>query len=347
MSFLKKFKERFDPRLNSYLDNKLGQAANLLDDPDLIAMIDHLTKIVRHGGKRLRPYLIDLSYRMAGGTNQAMIEPALFGMELFHTYCLVHDDILDRADERHSLPTVDIFVRNRLESAGRIGAKNLISTSQAILAGDLLASWADEAFLQTEITSLTQQAALKIFFTMQTEVICGQMIDIDLTTRTSVTDAMIDKKIWLKTASYSFLGPIRIGLALSGSDLANWDIFSQEMAGKLGRAFQIQDDLREVFVENDFRDISERQPTYLTAHVIKYGSAAQQATLQQLFGQSIDLDKGNRLKNLFQESGAAETAHTSVTNYLKQASLILETRQLAKPIQDEWSELIELIRQFV
>jgi geranylgeranyl diphosphate synthase type I len=298
-------------------------------------------------------------------------------MELFHTYCLVHDDILDRGDERHGLATTHRYVHAELAKQRRVGDLAWASTSQAILVGDLLASWANQTFHQSVLqlthfkdttseevsvhlgggsgemrqSHVLQQRAYEeasmAWFRMQTEVILGQMIDIDLTTQKSATKALIDRKIWLKTASYSFLGPMRIGTSLAGTPPEQWEDFIRDFGKALGMAFQIQDDLREILVERTFHDISERQPTYLSEFVDRRGTEKHKKLLASIFGKPVSEYDKERLVELFQISGAVDAARAAVGQQIEVAEKILQQSKISQPIKAEWQELVGLISQLV
>lgn len=342
MSFLKAYKKRFDKELDRFIATKEAAAAYLVRETELLPIIRHSLALVREGGKRLRPYLINLSYRMAGGQNTQATLPAELAMELFHTFCLIHDDILDQGRERHGLPTIDRFTDRFLRDKKRIGHLAGVATGQAILAGDLLASWANQTFHQLEgMTETTRTEAELAFFQMQSEVILGQMIDIDLTTQREASRAMIDRKNWLKTASYSVCGPMRIGTALAGGTVDTWDNFISNFGGALGLAFQIQDDVNEIVVEENYQDITGRQPTYLTEHIRRGGSPTAKKTLARWFGRPVTAAGAKALSCLLTESGAITAALTAVSTHRQRAGQLLAKLRLPAALTAEWQEILD------
>src|SRR4051812_21334380 len=98
---LPEFKASFDPKLQVYLDSELTAYKGLIDDAIIHALLDRTGQIITHGGKRLRPYLTWLMYQAASGTKPDSITSYLIALELFHGFCLIHDDIMDHGSKRH------------------------------------------------------------------------------------------------------------------------------------------------------------------------------------------------------------------------------------------------------
>ena len=94
-------------------------------------------------------------------------------MEIFHAFCLVHDDIMDKADKRHGIETFHMLIK-----------PPSLGNSIAILIGDFLFSWAFEILLTNkDFDQEKLERTKEIFLKMIDEVITGQFIDINLTGR--------------------------------------------------------------------------------------------------------------------------------------------------------------------
>ncbi|KAA0205650.1 hypothetical protein EDM68_04930 [Candidatus Uhrbacteria bacterium] len=189
---LPEFKKRFDKVLARFLDRKMREMRGLVRDAYIRSVIEHARTLSIAGGKRIRPYLAYTMYRAAGGRSERIID-TLVGLELFHAFALVHDDVMDRGTSRHGVAT----------------ANKKFGDAQAILVGDLLFNWAWEILAPT--------SARAIFAKMVDEVIAGQMLDVDAVRRSRVTDAFIEEKMRLKTAMYSFVRPMQFGVSLAGN----------------------------------------------------------------------------------------------------------------------------------
>lgn len=176
-------------------------------------------------GKRLRPLLTLLTARACGGNvEQAM--PAAIAVEALHNFTLVHDDIMDRDETRHGQPSVHARW----------------SESVAILTGDVLFVLALRELRQ----STAHVDALTAAFTSGAIAVCeGQALDLDFEDRSDVSLGdyldMIDLKTGYMLGLAAEMGAISAG--------ANAEIVggTRKFGRLVGRAFQIQDDLLEVY----------------------------------------------------------------------------------------------------
>lgn len=281
------FRERFEPHLRRFLLQKSQQFAAYTQDPTLIQILAEPLRLLDAGGKRLRPLLAWLGYRLAGGKDEEAALRAVIALELFHAFALVHDDIMDRGTERHGVPTVHRSIAQRL--VGREGDLAHVGVSQAIIVGDLLFSWAVEALTTAPLPRESIQAALGVFFSMSDEVMVGQMLDIDGTTRERSSMEEVHQKMLLKTAGYTFIRPLQLGMALAGGsdELAR---FAEEFGSSLGVAFQTQDDILDLFGsleqtgKTPLSDIRDRQQTLLTQWVLDKGSEQDRSALARARG---------------------------------------------------------------
>jgi geranylgeranyl diphosphate synthase type I len=210
-------------------------------------------------------------YGSLGGKDINNALKLLVSLEVFHSFELMHDDIIDKGTLRHGITTSHIYITNKLKKEKRSGDLIYIGNSQAILLGDILFSWAMESLnTNTDFNPKIINKVIKLFYQMADEVHIGQMIDIDLTTRKKVSKEFIDEKIRLKTAGYSFIKPFQIGAALAGRETSEVEKFCKEFGLKMGIAFQTQDDLLDITSTDEklqkttSSDKLQHQHTYFT-----------------------------------------------------------------------------------
>ena len=205
-------------------------AIALPDEPaELYAPVRHA---LEGRGKRIRPGMVLLAAEAFGGADaRRRALPAALAVEVFHTFTLVHDDIMDRADTRRGRPTVH----------------TKWSDATAILAGDLLFSLSADLLRQTETDRL--DAALGAYHATVARLCEGQALDLAFESRRDVTAdaylAMIDGKTGALLALALDLG------ALVGGAADRERRALAEAGGHLGRAFQIQDDLLDVTADSE------------------------------------------------------------------------------------------------
>lgn len=215
MQSLSHFQQLIEKGLN---DLKLGGNPKELYDP-----IRYMLNI---GGKRLRPALCLMSHQLFGGDPEKIIGPAL-GIEVFHNFTLLHDDIMDKAPLRRSQQTVH----------------EKWNTDIAILSGDTMFVQSCQLIAQTETQYLSQ--VLAVFFKTAIEVCEGQQLDMNFESLSDVTHDEYIEMIALKTAV--LIGcSLSIGAITAGAIQQDIDHL-YNFGKKLGIAFQLHDDILDVY----------------------------------------------------------------------------------------------------
>lgn len=257
MEKLKKRVEEIEAVIHAYMPVAEGHAKTV---------IEAMNYTMDAGGKRLRPMLMQETYRMLGG-NEKVVEPFMAAIEMIHTYSLIHDDLpaLDNDDYRR----------------GRKTAHKVYGEAMAILAGDGLLNYAYEtaakAFDMTEdlptvvraYTVLTQKPGIY-------GMIGGQTADVELTGKPlteEVLEYIYDNKTGALIEASMMIGAILAGAA--GDTVTK----IQQLAGIVGRAFQIQDDILDIEGTEEelgkplHSDEENGKTTYVTIHGLEQAKA--------------------------------------------------------------------------
>lgn len=226
---------------------------NYLDNIDIPAEPSGLYEPVRYalsmGGKRMRPLLLLMAYNVYRDDVENALDAAC-GMEVFHNYTLLHDDVMDNADKRRGMTTVHVRW----------------NTNTAILSGDAMAFWAYR-ILMRGIPENDMKRVLGMADRAFIGVAEGQQLDMDFETRDDVREDEYMEMIRLKTSVLP-AAALQIGAALGGADEHDSDAF-YSFGEKLGLAFQLQDDMLDVygdpavFGKNIGGDILCNKKTYL------------------------------------------------------------------------------------
>lgn len=191
---------------------------------------------VRAGGKRLRPMLMEETYHMFGGSS-AVIEPFMAAIEMIHTYSLVHDD----------LPAMD----NDEYRRGKKTTHAVYGEAMGILAGDALLNLAYETAARAFGMEVADARVARAFAVLAKKagvygMVGGQVVDVESEKSDDcpITREKIDFIYRLKTGAL-IESSMMIGAILAG---ASSDEISrvEQIAAKLGLAFQIQDDVLDV-----------------------------------------------------------------------------------------------------
>jgi geranylgeranyl diphosphate synthase type I len=249
--------------------------------------------LIRSGGKRLRPFMVIKSCEMLGGTLKRAL-PAAGAVELVHNFTLVHDDIMDNDEMRHSTATVH-------RSYG---------TPLAILAGDILFSKSFELLTfncrKAGISDKSISAMVGKLSVACTEICEGQAIDIGVaSSREMPSDSDYINMVGKKTAAL-FEVSCALG-ALSAPDSNDDDIKNLSRFGRsIGIAFQLVDDLIGVVGDPKLtgkaagNDLREGKKTYPILKALNYAKDKDRDKLFRVFGardtvSSADLKEAVRI----------------------------------------------------
>jgi len=178
------------------------------------------------GGKRLRPSLLLMSTELFGGNTKDAISPAL-GIEVFHNFTLLHDDIMDKAPLRRSQETVH----------------KKWNPDIAILSGDTMFVKSCELMMKVDDGILRK--VMTLFYETATEVCEGQQLDMNFESRSSVTIDEYIHMISLKTAM--LLGcSMKTGAWIANANEADANHL-YDFGKNIGIAFQLHDDILDVY----------------------------------------------------------------------------------------------------
>ena len=196
-------------------------------------VLDAMNYSVRAGGKRLRPMLMEETYRLFGG-GQEVVEPFMAAIEMIHTSSLIHDDLpcMDNDELRRGLPTT--WVKYGYDMAVLAGDSLLIYAVET--AAKAFALTEDAAVVGRCIGILAQKTGIY-------GMIGGQTVDVELTNK-PIPHEKLDFIYRLKTGAL-LESSMMIGALLAGADEEETRLVEQ-MAAAIGLAFQIQDDILDV-----------------------------------------------------------------------------------------------------
>jgi geranylgeranyl diphosphate synthase type II len=274
-------------------------------------LIDPVRYILSMGGKRLRPVLALMACNLFSDKIENAILPAA-GLEVFHNFTLVHDDIMDQAPVRRNSPTVH----------------TRWNVSQAILSGDVMALISIDCFLQAPANDLIK--VLKVFNKAAVEVCVGQQIDMDFEKSPIVKQNEYIRMIEMKTAAL-IAASVKIGAIIGGADEKDSDLL-YEYGKNLGLAFQIQDDLLDIygdakiFGKTTGGDIVANKKTFLFIKAAELAKEKQLKHLQKLFSvqESDPVTKINDVREIYDQLNIKAITETLANDYISRAFSMLE-----------------------
>lgn len=193
---------------------------------DPIELYEPIRYVLTHGGKRARPLIVLSGCDLFGGNIEQAIIPAL-GIEFFHNFTLIHDDLMDNAPLRRNRPTVH----------------EKWNKSISVLSGDAMLVEAYQLLSKTNADQLAR--ILPVFNTTAMQVCEGQQMDMNYEKIHKISIAQYLKMIELKTAAL-IAASFKIGALIGGAREEDAQRL-YDFGKNLGIAFQIQDDLLDVY----------------------------------------------------------------------------------------------------
>ena len=231
------------------------------------SLYDPIEYILSLGGKRIRPALVLMACNLYKENVDTAVNPAL-GLEVFHNFTLLHDDLMDDADKRRNKPTVH----------------KVWNANTAILSGDAMLIAAYQLIGETESESLKE--ILDLFTRTALEICGGQQYDMEFESKQKVSVVEYMSMIELKT-SVLVAGSAMMGAILGGADEEQSRRLYQ-FAIELGMAFQLQDDLLDSYGGEELGktiggDILEGKKSYLMVTAMSRADEEQREVLRHTY----------------------------------------------------------------
>ena len=277
------------------------------------------------GGKRVRPALVLLACNLFADDVTPAVAPAL-GLEIFHNFTLLHDDIMDKADVRRGHPTVH----------------RKWDENTAILSGDAMQMVACRYMCQAPARDLPR--VLDAFTRMALEICEGQQYDMEFERRTEVTAEEYLEMIRLKTAVL-LATALRIGAWIGGAGDGDADRL-YDFGINLGLAFQLKDDLLDVYGdERTFGkkiggDISCNKKTYLLIQARRLATGDDAAELARWLVTDVPSHgKIEAVTALYDRLGVRRICEDKMEQYYRQAVASLDNVSVSDDKKQELRKL--------
>jgi geranylgeranyl diphosphate synthase type II len=313
------------------LQQKFGQALKGIsatgEPRELYEPIGYLMSI---GGKRMRPVAVMMACELFGGNIDDALYPAM-AIEVFHNFTLMHDDIMDNAPKRRGQDTVH----------------EKWDVNTAILSGDamLIQSYKFLEHLKPKLLT----AVFPLFNQTAIEVCEGQQLDMNYETSDAVTIPAYLKMITYKTAVL-LAAALKIGALTAGaSEKEAEDLY---LFGKhLGIAFQIQDDILDVFADQEKfgkqvgGDIISNKKTFLLLKALEQSTPIQKQELSELlYGNHTAFDKVSGVTALYQALHIRDFAEQEMEDHYSIAVSYLDQIDVAEDRKSVLRELATFVK---
>lgn len=274
-------------------------------------LYEPISYLMQLGGKRMRPVLVLISTELFGGDITKALDSAI-GIELFHNFTLMHDDIMDKAPLRRGKPTVHIKWNE----------------SAAILSGDVMFVEAYKMMIRVDDTILRE--VLDVFSKTASGVCQGQQADMNFEKRSNVSIGEYIEMIRLKTAVL-LAGSMKIGALIGGAKKDDAKLL-YEFGENLGIAFQLQDDILDVygdpkkFGKQVGGDILADKKTFILIKALELAQGETEVELLSLLNKTT-VNPATKIKavtRIYESLGVRQLAENEMENYVRKAITSLD-----------------------
>ncbi|NED71252.1 polyprenyl synthetase family protein [Streptomyces sp. SID9944] len=235
------YRERFDARFADYFDTMARQRLPRGSfAPEALELVRDMSL---RGGKRLRVALLYEAARLVTADAVAGLEEAALSIELLQTHGLIHDDIVDDSPVRRGAASVYYAYRERFADRPQT------ALGLAVLAGDLAAFLSVRVLLTAPVPRDLRQAMAAVQATAGADTVVGQILDLERDFGPLPDRATLDLVSEYKSARYSVLAPLQLGLLAAGADPAAHEKELARYATLVGISGQMCDDYLDLFAD--------------------------------------------------------------------------------------------------
>ena len=292
------------------------------------SLFDPIVYTLSEGGKRLRPAFVLMACNLYRDEVQIAMNSAL-GIEMFHNFTLLHDDLMDEAKKRRNRPTVHVkWDRNT-----------------AVLSGDAMLIAAYRLIGQTPTAFL--KPVLDLFTQTALEICEGQQYDMEFEGRTDVTEEEYMEMIRLKTAVLLACS-LKTGALIGNASEQDVEVLYR-FGTHIGLAFQLQDDLLDVYGDTQAfgkdigGDIMCDKKTYLSIQMHRLANDKQKRPIERYrkayTSNYTQSEKIAAITALYDELGIKELAQSKMKQHYK---LALEELKKLSVAQERVQELLRV-----
>jgi len=342
-SFVKNFNLDFEKLIREKITNSTN-FSNTEYYNNAVNQVSHIAE----PGKRVRPYITNLTFTtlhqngIVQNVTRTPISHLLNGIELFHLFALIHDDLCDRAQTRRGIDCINTYLVKNYKLPKHE------ADSLTMLIGDLVLTWATEEIVLNNTTEVS-----RTYFQMVKELVYGESIDVAQAVLPAVDSSEMLSKTSFKSAKYTFQHPLTLAFSYSGI-MPNQEIL--DGIHEIGMAFQIQDDyldltrLESETGKPEMNDLQEGQQTFFTDYLYHHSSDKYRIWLDQHRGQKLDQTQIDAARELFASSGALAAGKAEFEErYRHGLAMLLAGYEKILPVNSpknsfkEWRDLVDIL----
>jgi geranylgeranyl diphosphate synthase type I len=338
---------RIDVELAAFVSGQRREMTG--EDPAAGPLFTELERVIGSGGKRLRPLFCCLGHLASGAEVSEEVIRAASGLELLHTFAIVHDDVMDGSPTRRGTASSWAFQAEEHRRAGYVGDAGAYGVAAAVLVGDMALVLADRAILESGFPDDRLAPALKRYDRMRVDVVAGQYLDVLAAHRGRSSEAEARRIAVLKSGGYTVEAPVQIGAILGGAPAGVLEWLSRYGVA-LGEAFQLRDDVLGTFGDPAITgkdrdsDLLEGKRTVLLEKALGRASGDDRRLLEERVGRTdLAPDELDRIRAVIQATGALEATRSLIDHLAEEAKDALLEPRLPGQARDLLAEMADVV----
>ena len=334
-------------RVDLCLDALLGDAESrwATFDADLARPFGEIRRMVRSGGKRLRPAFCHWGFVGAGGDpDDERVVRAGAAFELMHAFALFHDDVMDDSASRRGAPTTHaVFAATHCRETWA-GEPRRFGEGVAILVGDLAFVLSDQLLTgaSPEVWALWNE--------LRIELNIGQYLDILGSVQGERRLEKAERIARYKSGKYTIERPLHLGAVLADAERGTGLLPGLSRYGlPLGDAFQMRDDVIGAFGDTAITgkpvgdDLREGKPTPLLARAFALAEPGERDVLARVGAPHLGDDEVAKIQQVIIDTGALDALEAHIGALAADAVAALDDLEITVAARDELAALADFV----
>ncbi|WP_405624844.1 polyprenyl synthetase family protein [Streptomyces sp. NBC_00016] len=315
------YERRFNARFEQYfrdLSDSFEAPSSSWFTPECLGL---LRDVSVRGGKRLRVAFIYEAARLVTPDPVPGLEEAALSIELLQTHGLVHDDIIDDGPVRRGGPSTYYAYRERFPDRPQD------ALGLAVLAGDLALVLSLQVLLDSPAPLPVRHAMVGVQTAAASAMIVGQITDIERDFTDIPSEELLHAVSDYKTAHYSILAPLQLGLLAAGEEPARFDAQLRRYARLVGIYETMRDDYLDLFGDahtmgkSTGRDLRDGKRSYTIAALLAAVSGTERAVVEAALGDSSCIPEAvSDVREIATSCGVEQKMRADMQRYAELAS---------------------------
>ncbi|MFF7635353.1 polyprenyl synthetase family protein [Kitasatospora sp. NPDC008050] len=312
-------------RFGTLFEEYFQRLGATLDVPSFSRFTPECVQLLRdlslRGGKRARVVLLFEAARLVTAEPVEGLDEAALSIELLQTHGLIHDDIIDDSPTRRGGPSTYYAYRERFPDRPQA------ALGLAVLAGDLALALSLQVLLDSKAPLAVRQAMVEAQTRAVSATLVGQITDMERDFTTIPDEDVLHAVADYKTARYSVLAPIQLGLLAAGEQPDRFEPELRHYARLVGIAGQMRDDYLDLFGDAATMgkptgtDIRDGRRNYTVAAILRAATDAERATVESALGsETCSAETIAAIRDIAHRHEVPETMRADMRRYAELAS---------------------------